>query len=169
MRPQVGLCPVVVLCRRPADRLAVQHDLRLSVALRLQQDRVHVGGDFYTGGGGLHRLRPSQFPASGRHPGVVRHVLGLERRHRTAVLVKDAAKRRCEHALANRRRRTLDHQGRGRRAIIPIVHYRAASFSTERFEVCCLIERLESDQVWNDVNDGEARVAQTELGHCLWR
>ena len=169
MRPQFGLCPVVVLCRGPSYHRAVQDDLRPPVALRLQQDRVHVGGNLYSGGGGLDRLCPSQFASAGRDPGVVRHVLGLEGRNGKAVLPENAAQRRGEHALTDRRGRTLDHQGRGTRMFLRAAGHRCVPNSPLGFEVRRLVERLEPDHAGNDFNDGHAGVAKAELGHSLGR
>ena len=46
----------------------------------------------------------------GRDEGIERHVLGFERRDPDSILAEDAAQRRDQHALADRRRGPLNHQ-----------------------------------------------------------
>ena len=82
------------------------------VALRLEQDRVHVDGRLDARRLGLRRLRAPDLAAVGGHRGVERHVLRLERRHAIARAREQPAERRGEEALADPRRRALDHETR---------------------------------------------------------
>ena len=109
-----SLRAVVLAGRHGADR-AAQHDhLRPRVALRLEQDRVHVDVVGDAGRLGLHRLGPPDLAALRRDEGVERHVLRLERRDAQPLLAKQPAERRDEQALAHRRGRPLHHDGGGR-------------------------------------------------------
>ena len=65
--------------------LALHHDLRADLALRLQQDRVHVHRRRHAAGARLQRLGAADLAAVGGDGGVVRHVLRLERPHPQAA------------------------------------------------------------------------------------
>jgi hypothetical protein len=74
-----GFPGLVVARLHGGDHPALHHHLGADLALRLQQDRVHVHGGRHPGGAGLERLRPADLAAVGGDGGVVRHVLRLER------------------------------------------------------------------------------------------
>ncbi len=93
-----------------SENLALHDDLRADLALRLEQDRVHVDARRRETGAGLQRLRPADLAAVLRHCGVVRHVLRLEGQHAQAAPRIGAAKARDEQALADVRARALKHQ-----------------------------------------------------------
>ena len=80
-------------------RMTEHDDLRRLVALRLQENRVHVDGDGYARGHRLHRLRAANLSTVERHRGVVRHVLRLEWRHAIARICKKPTERRYERRL----------------------------------------------------------------------
>ncbi len=84
-----------------ADGLSVEHDLGSVVALRLEQQGIHIGMAGHSGGFGLHGLGAADLQALGGGEGVQGHVLGLERSGVIAVLPEDAAERGGEDALAD--------------------------------------------------------------------
>src|SRR5262245_53691754 len=84
--------------------------LGTATAFRLEEDGIHVSSRGYTGGSGLHRLGASNLGPVGTHGGVIRHVLGLERRHPHATSGKEPAQGSDQETLAYRRTGALDHQ-----------------------------------------------------------
>ena len=94
-----------------ADDAPAQHHLCAGAALRLQEHRVHVDRRLDAAGPRLQRLRAADLAAIGRHCGVVRHVLRLERQDPEAAIAKGAAEAGDDQGLADVRSRALDHQG----------------------------------------------------------
>ena len=107
--PELGLQPQVVASPGRAHGAAQQHHLGGVVGLGLQQDRVHLHPGLYPRRLGLHRLSPADFASPRGYVGIVGHVLGLEGSDAETVLAKYAAQRRHQHALADVRGRSLDH------------------------------------------------------------
>jgi hypothetical protein len=99
----------------PQDGAAVCDDLRADVALRLQQHRIHVDARGDAAGARLQRLGAADLAAVGRHGGVVRHVLRLERADFQPTRGEGAAEAGDDERLADVRAGALKHQ-RARRA-----------------------------------------------------
>ena len=78
----------------------------------LEQDGVHPGIRVNAAGLGLHHLGAAHFLPQRGHAGVEGHVLRLERGHPVAVLKKNAAQGRREHAFSSVGAGALNHQGR---------------------------------------------------------
>jgi hypothetical protein len=93
-----------------AAHLAADDELRRAVALRLEQDRVHVDAGRDAAGDRLGRLRAADLATVGGDGGVVRHVLRLERSDRQPAIGEGAAQARDEHRLADVRAGPLEHQ-----------------------------------------------------------
>ncbi|MNN45515.1 hypothetical protein D3C81_1598540 [compost metagenome] len=116
MRGQHGLHRdgfVVVVGNRVhrGDGTTMDDHLRASVAVRLEQHRVHVGVRFEMSGLRLHRLRATNLTAISGHGTVERHVLRLERYDRNALTSCPAAQRRHQCAFAGVGSGALHHQG----------------------------------------------------------
>jgi hypothetical protein len=90
---------------------ALHDHLRAGVGLRLQQHRVHVHRRRQRAARACKRLRPADLAAVGRHRGVVRHVLRLERRYPQAAPHQRAAQPRHHHRLADMAAGALQHHG----------------------------------------------------------
>jgi hypothetical protein len=104
----------VVVARAAVPAAGPQQDhLAADVAGRLQQDGVHVHMGRYPGGLGLDDLGAAHLEPLRRHPGVVGHVLGLERRHFYAPPAEDAAQGRRDDALAHIRAGPEDGEAGG--------------------------------------------------------
>src|SRR5258708_4079112 len=82
------------------------------VRLRLQQDRIHIHGGLDAGRLGLRRLGPPDLSAVNGDARVQRHVLRLERRHTVAGAREQSTEGCREHALADARAGSLDHEAR---------------------------------------------------------
>ncbi len=93
------------LGRRPAGH----DDLGARVGLRLEQHRVHPHVGLDAGRTRLQPLGDADLPAVD-DAGVVRHVLGLERRHVDALAGEPPAQRGDEPALPGARRAAEHHQ-----------------------------------------------------------
>ncbi len=112
---QGGLAVLIALGLPDAIDLTAHDQLGAGVALRLQQDRVHIDRRGRTAGQSLQRLRPADLAGAtlriGRNDGgVVGHVLRLERPHPQAAIGEDAAQTGDQHRLAHVRAAALDHQ-----------------------------------------------------------
>ena len=83
----------------PGD--AVEHHLGADVADRFEQHRIHVAMGRDPGRLGLDDLGPAHLRPLGRDAGVVRHVLGLERRHPESPVGKDPAQGGGDNGLAH--------------------------------------------------------------------
>ena len=77
--------------RAEPDGLALHHDLRANLALRLKQHRVQVHRHRAARRAGLERLRPADLAAILGDGRVIRHVLRLERRDAVAGIGEVAA------------------------------------------------------------------------------
>ena len=110
---QPGLQALVLARLGVAQDLALHDDLRADVALGLQQHGVHVHAGRHARGARLQRLGAADLAAVGRHRGIVRHVLRLERPHFQAAPREDAGKACHHHRLADVRARALDHEDAG--------------------------------------------------------
>ena len=75
-------------------------DLARAVALRLEQHRVHGAAGFKTSGPGLHRLGVGHLASRAIHPGVVTHVLPLERQGLLSLTFQDPAEGCCHQGFA---------------------------------------------------------------------
>ena len=94
-----------------ADHAALHNDLRADVALRFEQDRIHVdAGSSTRQARASQRLRPADLAAIGRHGRVVRHVLRFERPDRHPAQRKGAAKPGDDQRFADVGPRALKHQ-----------------------------------------------------------
>ena len=100
-------------------RASVHHHLRSAVGLGFEQHRVHVHRRRKPGGAGLERLRTADLAAAGTRRSVVRHVLGLERRHPESTPPRQPAQPGHDHGLADVRAGTLDHQRPAFHAVPP--------------------------------------------------
>ena len=89
----------------------LHHDLRAGLALRLEQHRIHVDARRRAGGARLQRLGAADLAAVGRHRGIVRHVLRLERPHREAAIGEGAREPGHDQRLADVGAGSLEHQG----------------------------------------------------------
>jgi hypothetical protein len=89
---------------------ALHHDLRADLALRLEQDRVHVHARGNPRGARLQRLGAADLAAIAGDRGVVRHVLRLERAHREPAIGKGARETRDDQRLADVRAGALEHE-----------------------------------------------------------
>ena len=98
---QMVLARVIGAARGLQPGSAVEHHLRALVAHRLEQHRVHVTVGRDPGRLGLNDLRPAHLQPLGRDPGIVRHVLGLERRHPQTPVGEDAAQGGGDHGFAH--------------------------------------------------------------------
>ena len=78
-RQQLGLHFLIGRGLGAAVNAALHHDLRADLALRLQQHRIHVHARRRARRARLQRLSAADLAAVGRHRGIVRHVLRLER------------------------------------------------------------------------------------------
>ena len=113
---QQGGLAVLITRRLPHALDLTAHDqLGARVALRLQQDRVHVYGRRGAAGQSLKRLGAADLADAalriGRSDGgVVGHVLRFERPHCQAAIGEDAAQTGDQHRLAHVRAAALDHQ-----------------------------------------------------------
>ena len=96
-----------------AANLAVDHDLRADVRLRLEQNRVHVHRRRHPAGPGLKRLRAADLAAVQSHRRVVGHVLRLERPYGMAPAREHAAKAGGHQRLAGVRGGSLEHERTG--------------------------------------------------------
>ena len=101
------------------DPPPLHHHLRAHFALRLQQNRVHIGMRQPPRGQSLQRLRTPDLAAVHRHGCIVGHVLRLERCHRQPAAQGRPAETRHNQRLAHVRARPLDHQ-RGHRIPPPL-------------------------------------------------
>ena len=109
--------PGLVLARlRMADDAALYHHLRTDLALRLQQNRIHVDGGRHPRGTGLQRLGATDLTAVHRHGGIVRHILRLERPDAETLRRIGPREPRHDQRLADVRARALHHQGLGSRS-----------------------------------------------------
>jgi hypothetical protein len=71
-RPQIAAPgPEVLLRGLDAVYLATHHDLTRAAALRFEQNRIHVHGRYYAGGGRLGILRAADFAAVRTNGGVI--------------------------------------------------------------------------------------------------
>ena len=78
-RQQLGLHFLIGGRLGAAVDAALHHDLCADLALRLQQHRIHVHARRHPRRARLQRLGAADLAAIGRHRGIVRHVLRLER------------------------------------------------------------------------------------------
>ena len=106
------LLPVVGLRRGLQPGAAVEHHLGPHIAGRLEQHGIHVHMRDDPGRFGLNDLRPPHLGALGRDPGIVRHVLSLERRNPDAAIGKDPAQGSRDDTLADIRSGPEDSQAR---------------------------------------------------------
>ena len=99
---QFGFERLIFARPRIADHLALDDDLRADLALRLEQNRVHVHARRNAAGARLQRLRAADLAAVVRHRSVVRHVLRLERADAKPAPREGAAKARRRAATCRR-------------------------------------------------------------------
>ena len=109
--PQPGLVRVIFAHFHVADRAPFHDHLAAEVAFWLEQDRIHPHVGIEAARFGLYRLRPADLAAVGRHIGVERHILRLERGDAPAVLQQNPAERGGQDALARVGAGPLQHQG----------------------------------------------------------
>ena len=108
--------PVVVLSAgNPSGTTAVDH-VAGAVSPRLEQHRVHRRAGFQAGRPGLHRLGVGHFMAAGIHPGVVAHVLPLERQGLFAATSQHPAEGCCHQGFPRSAGGAQHHQGLCRRS-----------------------------------------------------
>ena len=96
------------LGQHPVD-LAQPHHLAPDVCLGLEQDRVVVDRRGHSGGKSLEVLGGADLTAL-NHPGVIGHVLRLERCDANAATAQRGAQPRGQHALAGPTRRSGNHE-----------------------------------------------------------
>ena len=117
--PQGVLAFIVARRLHRLPRLAQHDDLRARVSLGFEQHRVHVGTRRYPRRLRLHRLGSANLGAVGADGGVVRHILGLERRHAQAAPCEYPAQGRGQRALADRRAGSHHHECFRRHVALP--------------------------------------------------
>jgi hypothetical protein len=98
---------------RVADHPALDDDLGADLALRFQEDRVHIHGRRRTGGARLQRLGAADLAAVRGHRGVVGHILRLERADAKAAPQEGAAEARDHQRLADIGAGPLKHERPG--------------------------------------------------------
>src|ERR1700677_2211280 len=126
---QFGFEGLIFARSRIADNLALDDDLRAELALRLQQDRVHVHARRNSAGARLQRLGAADLAAVVRHRSVVRHVLRLERADAKPAPGESAAEAGDDQRFADVRSRPLEHQrSRGQNSIASCARTPAAKW-----------------------------------------
>ena len=118
-RHQARLQRVVVTGAGAALDPSLDHNLTASLALGLQEHRVHVDRGRGAAGARLQRLGTADLAAR-RDGGVVGHVLRLERPHRQPPSRKGPAQAGDDQRLADMGAGALDHQGRGGAYVIAV-------------------------------------------------
>ncbi len=97
--------------------LALHHELRADLALRLEQHRVHMHARADARRARLERLGAADLAALLRHRRVVRHVLRLEGHHLQPACDERAREPGDDQRFADVRARALEHERAGGHAI----------------------------------------------------
>ena len=108
---ELGLELLIVGRLGGAVDAALHHDLRPDLALRLEQDRIHVHARLRARGAGLQRLGAADLAAIACHRRIVGHVLRLERTHGEAPVREGARQTGHDQRLADVGAGALEHEG----------------------------------------------------------